>query len=146
MLKFTIRRLLTALPVLFIVVTLVFFMARVIPGDPALQILGPDADPADLEALREQLGLNDPLGVQYVEFLKGLVRGDWGNSLYNGKPVLENIFSRMEPTLLLANRNRIFPNSNNNSNWKIIILYELPGVCCVSRCSKRLSVCMVYRR
>lgn len=102
MLKFTIRRLLTALPVLFIVVTLVFFMARIIPGDPAIQILGPEADPADIEALRETMGLNDPMGVQYVNFLKGLVKGDWGNSLYNGKPVLENIFSRMEPTLLLA--------------------------------------------
>ena len=102
MLKFTIRRLLTALPVLFIVVTLVFFMARILPGDPAVQILGPDADPADIEALREQLGLNDPLGVQYMDFLKGLAKGDWGDSLYNGKPVLENIFSRLEPTLMLA--------------------------------------------
>ena len=102
MVKFVIKRIFSAIPVLFIVSTLIFFMIRIIPGDPALQILGEDADPADVEALREEMGLNDPILVQYYDYLKGIVQGDWGKSLYNNKPVFENIRSRMEPTILLT--------------------------------------------
>ena len=102
MVKFTIKRLLSAIPVLFIVVTLVFFMMRIIPGDPAIQILGPEAKPEDIAALRESMGLNDPILVQYVNYLMDILKGDWGESLYNSKPVFENIASRLEPTLLLT--------------------------------------------
>ena len=102
MVKFVIKRLFSAIPVLFIVVTLVFFMMRVIPGDPALQILGEDADPADVEALRERMGLNDPILVQYVNYLGDILRGDWGDSLYNNKPVFEAIGERLEPTIVLT--------------------------------------------
>ena len=77
MLKFVIKRILSCIPVLFVVITLIFFMIRIIPGDPALNILGEDADPADVEALRERLGLNDPILVQYVKYLKGIIQGDW---------------------------------------------------------------------
>jgi len=87
---------------LFVVMTLIFFMVRIIPGDPATQILGEDARIEDIEMLREQMGLNDPIPVQYVKYLKDVVRGDWGESLYNNKPVFENIRSRMEPTILLT--------------------------------------------
>jgi len=87
---------------LFIVMTLIFFMVRIIPGDPATQILGEDARIEDIELLREQMGLNDPIPVQYVKYLKDIVRGDWGESLYNNKPVFENIRSRMEPTIILT--------------------------------------------
>lgn len=102
MVKFVIKRLFSAIPVLFIVVTLVFFMMRIIPGDPALQILGDDADPAELEALRERLGLNDPLLIQYVNYLGNMLRGNWGESLYNNKPVFEVIGKRLEPTIVLT--------------------------------------------
>ena len=102
MLKFVIKRILAAIPQLFVVITLIFFMIRIIPGDPATQILGEDAKIEDIEALREQMGLNDPILVQYYKYLKGVVQGDWGNSLYNNKPVFENIRSRMEPTILLT--------------------------------------------
>ena len=102
MVKFVIKRLFSAIPVLFIVVTLVFFMMRVIPGDPAMQILGEDADPADIESLRESMGLNDPIMVQYVNYLKDILRGDWGTSLYNNKQVFVNIGERLEPTILLT--------------------------------------------
>ena len=102
MLKFVIKRILAAIPQLFVVMTLIFFMIRIIPGDPATQMLGEDAKAADIEALREQMGLNDPLIVQYVNYIKDTLRGEWGESLYNGKPVFENIRSRMEPTILLT--------------------------------------------
>lgn len=102
MLKFVIKRILAAIPQLLVVMTLIFFMIRIIPGDPATQILGEDAKIEDIEALREQMGLNDPLIVQFVKYVKGVFTGDWGTSLYNNKPVFENIRSRMEPTILLT--------------------------------------------
>ena len=102
MAKFVIKRIFSCIPVLFVVITLIFFMIRIIPGDPALNILGEDADPADVEALRERLGLNDPILVQYVKYLKGILQGDWGTSLYNDLPVFENIRSRLEPTIILT--------------------------------------------
>ena len=102
MLRFVIKRIFAALLQLFIVMTLIFFMVRIIPGDPATQILGEDARIEDIELLREQMGLNDPIPVQYFNYLKDVVRGDWGVSLYNNKPVFENIRSRMEPTILLT--------------------------------------------
>ncbi|MBR2934829.1 MAG: ABC transporter permease [Oscillospiraceae bacterium] len=97
-----IKRIGAAILQLFVVMTLIFFMVRIIPGDPATQILGEDARIEDIEMLREQMGLNDPIPVQYVKYLKDVVRGDWGESLYNNKPVFENIRSRMEPTILLT--------------------------------------------
>ncbi len=102
MVKFIIKRLLSAIPVLFIVITLVFFMMRVIPGDPALQILGEDANPTDVAALRARMGLDLPIPVQYVNYIKDILKGDWGESLYNNKPVFEVIRERLEPTILLT--------------------------------------------
>ena len=102
MLKFIVKRLLSAIPVLLIVITLIFFLMRIIPGDPALLILGDDYDPVDYEALRESMGLNKPMAVQYVEYLRDILKGDWGTSMYNNKPVFENIRNRMEPTILIT--------------------------------------------
>ena len=100
--KYVIKRILSAIPVIFIASTLIFFLIRFIPGDPALNLLGEDADPADVEALRERMGINDPIPVQYIKFLKGVFKGDWGTSLYDDNPVFENILKRMEPTILLT--------------------------------------------
>ena len=102
MVKYVIKRILSAIPVIFIASTLIFFLIRFIPGDPALNLLGEDADPADVEALRERMGINDPIPVQYIKFLKGVFKGDWGTSLYDDNPVFENILKRMEPTILLT--------------------------------------------
>ncbi len=101
MLKFILKRIILALPVLFVVVTLVFFLMRVLPGDPALMILGKDADMRAVEHLRETMGVNDPFVVQYVRYIKDIVTGNWGNSFYNRLPVFKNIKMRFEPTLLI---------------------------------------------
>ena len=74
---------------------------RVIPGDPAHMILGEDAELADLEALRELMDLNEPILKQYVFYMRDILIGNWGNSLYNNRPVFENIKERMEPTILV---------------------------------------------
>ncbi len=101
MIKFTVKRIFSAIPVLLIVITLVFFLMRVIPGDPALIMLGDDAHPDDVEAFREIMGLNKPLLEQYVVYMKDMLTGNWGLSLHNHQPVFKNISERMEPTILV---------------------------------------------
>lgn len=101
MLKYIVKRILSAIPVLLIVVFITFFLMRMLPGDVAVRILGRDAPPEDLEILRETLGLNQPLWNQFVDYISGLLRGDWGTSLYNNLPVFENILNSLEPTVLI---------------------------------------------
>ncbi len=99
--KFIAKRVLLALPVLILSVTIVFFLMRILPGNPAAMILGKDAHPEDMAKLEESMGLNDPIPVQYVRYIKDIATGNWGNSLCNQRPVFENIAARFEPTLLI---------------------------------------------
>src|SRR5688500_20374280 len=96
--RYLIRRLLLTIPVLLGVATLVFSLIHFIPGDPAQAMLGEGAAPEDVAQLRERLGLNRPLLVQYGSFLKGLSQGDLGVSLRNDQPVLQQILERMPAT------------------------------------------------
>jgi peptide/nickel transport system permease protein len=100
--QFLTRRLLLLLPVTFGVLTLVFSLVHLIPGDPVEIMLGEGASAADLENLRHQLGLDRPLAVQYGHYLGGLFRGDLGTSLSYGEPVASLIAGRLVPTLLLT--------------------------------------------
>jgi ABC-type dipeptide/oligopeptide/nickel transport system permease component len=100
--KYLIRRLLLTIPVLLGVATLVFSLIHFIPGDPAQAMLGEGAAPEDVAQLRERLGLDRPLLVQYGSFLQGLARGDLGVSLRNDQPVLQQILERMPATAELA--------------------------------------------
>src|SRR5688500_15268825 len=100
--RYLIRRLLLTIPVLLGVATLVFSLIHFIPGDPAQAMLGEGAAPEDVAQLRERLGLDRPLLVQYGSFLRGLARGDLGVSLRNDQPVLQQILERMPATAELA--------------------------------------------
>ncbi len=91
-----------AVPTLLGVATLVFFLLHLVPGDPVDALLGETALPADRAALREALRLDEPLGRQYLDFLEGLARGDWGSSLVDGRPVFERIRERVPATARLA--------------------------------------------
>ena len=102
MLLYTVRRLLSAVPTLLAVLTAIFFIIRIVPGDPAIAILGSSASAAAIEALRERLGLNEPLYVQYVGFLLGALRGDLGLSLVSGKPVWEHLRNVLPYTIDLT--------------------------------------------
>lgn len=102
MLAYTLRRLLMTIPVMLLVATTVFMLLRLTPGDPAGIILGPDATEERRLELRQQLGLEDPLPVQYVRWLGRIARGDLGQSLFLNKPVTAAILERAEPTLLLT--------------------------------------------
>jgi ABC-type dipeptide/oligopeptide/nickel transport system permease component len=102
MLRYLVRRLVLTIPVLLGVATLVFALIHLIPGDPAAAMLGDGATPEEMGLLRERLGLNRPLIVQYGSFLRGVVRGDLGVSLRNDQPVTRQILDRLPATAELA--------------------------------------------
>lgn len=106
--SYLVRRVLLAIPILFAVLTLVFLLVRVAPGDPAVAALGDYASKEAVEALREKMGLNAPLHVQYFQFLAGLFRGDLGRSLINSRPVASQIASVFPYTLELTTSGIIF--------------------------------------
>lgn len=99
---FLIRRLLLTLPILFIVSVLCFSLINLIPGDPATVILGPEAPEQAKVQMRERLGLDEPIVVQYVDWLWGVLHGDLGESLIDGTPVSTLILQRFPVTLELA--------------------------------------------
>lgn len=96
------KRILELIPTIFIVVFIVFVVTRVIPGDPAAVMLGPQASVEAVEQLRESLGLNDSIFKQFISYLKGVLRGDLGQSYYYNKPVTELIGDAFPNTLILA--------------------------------------------
>jgi len=95
-------RILQAIPTLLGVATLVFFLLHMVPGDPVDALLGETAMPADREALRQALHLDQPLLSQYGHYLAGLATGDWGTSLVDHRPVLGRIMDRAPATAQLA--------------------------------------------
>jgi len=99
---YTLRRILIAVPTLIAVYTLVFLFVRVAPGDPAVAALGDYASKEAVEALREEMGLNDPLWVQYIHSLVGYLKGDLGRSLINRLPVAKQVATALPYTLELT--------------------------------------------
>jgi len=99
---FVARRLLFSALVLLIVSAVVFFVVQVLPGDVASMILGTDATAEDVATMREKLGLNRPAYVRYLEWIGGVVRGDWGVSLRLNQPVGPLILTRMGNSAVLA--------------------------------------------
>ncbi|MHB1652196.1 MAG: glutathione ABC transporter permease GsiC [Desulfitobacteriaceae bacterium] len=102
MLKFLARRLLGVVPILFIVSILIFLFVHMIPGDPARLVAGPDASYQDIQAVKVELGLDKPLGSQYVIYVNNLLHGDLGKSLKTKRPVVKEIGSRFMPTFWLT--------------------------------------------
>lgn len=100
--RFVVRRLLTLIPVALAVIAAAFGMIHLIPGDPAIIILGVDADPERIGEAREALGLNDPLPVQFWNYLKDLLGGDLGTSFFTRQPVLEVVLDKLPQTTMLA--------------------------------------------
>jgi len=100
--KLILKRFSTGLLTLFLVSIIIFFAIELLPGDAAQQLLGQSATPETLAALREQLGLNQPVVFRYVQWLGGVATGDFGMSLANKRPVGELIAGRLGNTLFLA--------------------------------------------
>ncbi|HAZ27474.1 TPA: peptide ABC transporter permease [Candidatus Acetothermia bacterium] len=102
MIQYAVRRLLLAIPTLLGVTILVFSMVRMLPGDPAVAMAGVHATREYVERVRLELGLDQPLHVQYGRFMAGMFRGDLGASLRTGLPVGQEVWSRLIPTLELT--------------------------------------------
>jgi len=96
------QRVLRALTTLLGTTLIIFILVRVVPADPAVSIAGPKADPETLAAIRKDLGLDDPLPVQYGRYLAGLAHGDLGRSYMTGRRVADVIAERVPATALLA--------------------------------------------
>ena len=99
---YLLRRLLAILPVLAVVVTVVFLLIHLIPGDPVSVMLGPDATAAQVQATRQALGLDRPLHEQLLKFYARVLRGDLGQSYFLDRPVTTALLERAEPTLVLT--------------------------------------------
>jgi ABC-type dipeptide/oligopeptide/nickel transport system permease component len=102
MANYVIRRMLLAIPTLLLMLTMIFILVRLVPGDPALTILGDQASQDSLIRLRAQLGLDQPIYIQYVDFLLRAATGDFGRSLSSGRPVLEEVAVVLPYTLELT--------------------------------------------
>ena len=102
MLRFIASRLLGMVSVMVIVVTVVFVIGRIAPGDPAAAMLGPDATKEAYEELRQVMGLNGSITEQYVVYVKQILRGDLGQSIFLHRPVIVAIADRAEPTIALT--------------------------------------------
>jgi len=102
MLAYILRRLLLMIPVLLIVAVIIFSLIHITPGDPAAVMAGEDATVQQIEDMRERLGLNEPLHIQFLDWFANAMRGDFGESIFLRQPVTEAIRDRVQPTLALT--------------------------------------------
>ncbi|MED1562934.1 peptide ABC transporter [Alkalihalobacillus alcalophilus ATCC 27647 = CGMCC 1.3604] len=102
MLKFILRRVGLMGAILFLVSVIIFSLVNVLPGDPATLILGQEATPEALESLREEMGLNQPLIIQYFEWVTGVLQGDFGHSIRDNTPVTTILVQKIPVTLQLT--------------------------------------------
>jgi len=102
MFRYFLHRFLLTLPALWLVLTLVFLLIHIVPGDPVEQMLGEGAAPGQVTEVRHSLGLDQPILVQYGHYLTGIFRGDFGQSIKFQAPVRRVIFERYPATLQLA--------------------------------------------
>jgi peptide/nickel transport system permease protein len=100
--RYILRRLLQTIPVLWGASLVVFLLIQIIPGDAATVLLGTEATPEAIAALRQQMGLNDPIWAQYIRWLGKVLQGDLGRSMQSGAPVAEILVTKFQNTLLLA--------------------------------------------
>jgi peptide/nickel transport system permease protein len=108
MFAFIAKRMVATIPVMGVVALFVFLMLRLSPGDPASIIAGDYASPSDIERIREQLGLNASIPVQFGKWIWTLAQGDLGISIFTNLPVTKLIAQRVEPTLMLATTTLVF--------------------------------------
>ncbi len=102
MLKTILKRILQSIPTLFIVITITFVLTRMIPGNPALTMLGPQAPKESVEQLEQELGLDKSKGEQYIMYLKQILSGDFGRSYSYNQSVVELIMERVPNTLVIT--------------------------------------------
>lgn len=102
MIKMILKRIFQLIPVLLITMSMTFVITRVLPGNPAVSILGPQATAEDIAKLEEEMGLHDPMPVQYINYMKRILTGDLGTSYRYNRPVADLIFEKLPNTLQIA--------------------------------------------
>src|SRR5690606_29351389 len=102
MLRYAGKRLLAAIPLLFVVPLLVFLLIDLAPGDPAVILAGDEPTPERIQAIRQQMGLDDPVWERYGRWVIGVLQGDLGKSLLSGQSVLDMLLRRMNVTISLV--------------------------------------------
>lgn len=102
MLAYAVRRVVATIPVMLIVAIITFLLLALNPGDPAAIIAGEDATTADIDRIRQSLGLDQPMPVRFVTWITGVLTGDLGMSIFHGRPVLDMVLQRIEPTAMVA--------------------------------------------
>ena len=102
MIEFTLRRLMATIPVLLGILLVAFTVLYLIPGDPALTVAGPRADETTLNRIRAEMGLDLPVHTRFVNYLLKICKGDFGESVISGKPVLSSLTEKLPVTLKLA--------------------------------------------
>ncbi len=102
MFGFILRRILSSIPVVVVVALSIFLLVRLTPGDPAVILAGEGASAAQIDAIRQSMGLNAPLWQQFLIWAQQILSGDFGRSVISGTPVTDLILDRLEPTLSLA--------------------------------------------
>ena len=102
MLKYTLKRIFSLLPVLIVVSVVIFALIHLTPGEPASVILGPEATPEQVQELRKQLGLDRPIHTQYISWVQGVLQGDFGTSYFMREPVTKSIMDHLKPTISVA--------------------------------------------
>lgn len=108
MIQYCAKRIISLIPTLVIVALIIFFLIHLIPGDPSVVMLGADATPEDLQAIRQELNLDKPLPVQFGLWMGNLIKGDFGTSIHTKIPVMQSIQERFPVTLILTTLAMIF--------------------------------------
>jgi len=102
MLRFIVKRLLMLIPIIIGITIVVQLLIEVTPGDPARLMLGLEATPERIQEVRDEMGLNDPLPVRYIRYMRGVLTGDFGNSFTTGRPVVDEMMQRFPYTVFLV--------------------------------------------
>lgn len=103
MLQYTIRRIIGMIPIIFLISVVVFSLAKLMPGDALSGKIDPlNSDPAYIEDMREKMGLNDPIHIQYLRWMNGVVKGDFGDSFVHKQKVMELVGERLPNTIILG--------------------------------------------
>ncbi|MDQ0257969.1 glutathione transport system permease protein [Evansella vedderi] len=102
MLRYIFKRVLEMIPTLLIVSIIIFYFIHLIPGDPVRLVVGPDATSEEVSMIREEMGLNDPIFIQYMSYMQGILQGDLGKSLKTGLPVMEMFENRFKNSIYLT--------------------------------------------
>lgn len=102
MFKVILKRILQSIPILLVVVTATFILTRLVPGDPVLAVLGPDATPEAYALLEQEMGLDKSVPEQYIQYIGNILRGDFGKSYAYNRPVLDLLAERLPNTLQIS--------------------------------------------